>query len=82
MEATAREFRQEGFEVESLHGVSEVVADDLGSLYDRVRVRASSTLTLIGDDEFGAGLQRLREAAGHEQSTERVVDQRDLLVLR
>ena len=82
VEATAREFRQEGFEVESLHGVSEVVADDLGSLYDRVRVRASSTLTLIGDDEFGAGLQRLREAAGHEQSTERVVDQRDLLVLR
>jgi ubiquinone/menaquinone biosynthesis C-methylase UbiE len=82
VEATAQEFHQEGFEVESLHTVSEVVAEDLRSLYDRIRVRANSTLTLISDDQFEQGLERLREAAGQEQGAGRVVDQRDLLVLR
>lgn len=80
--ATVEAFRSEGFDAEGLRSVSEVAAQDLRSLYDRIRVRASSTLTLIGDDDFDEGLRRLREAAERDEKPQRIVDKRDLLVLR
>lgn len=80
--ATVEAFHREGFEIESLHSMSEVVAEDLPSYCERLRVRACSTLTLISDQDFEQGLQRLREAANQQGNGQRVVDRRDLLVLR
>ena len=80
--ATVEAFGGEGFEVEALQSVPEVASEDLSSLYERIRVRANSTLTLIDDDEFYDGLRLLREAADREQRPRRIVDQRDLLVLK
>jgi SAM-dependent methyltransferase len=82
VEATAEVFATAGFEVEALHEVPEVVASNLGTYHRRIAVRASSTLTLIDDDEFEKGIERLRQEAASESGTQAVVDRRDLLVLR
>ena len=82
VDATARAFGAAGFVVEAIRSIPEVVAADLSAYYDRIRVRANSTLSLISDVEFASGIKRLREAAALEAVPRRVVDQRDLLVLR
>jgi SAM-dependent methyltransferase len=81
VDATVRAFAAEGFEFEALHSVPEQVAPDLAAYYDRISVRANSTLTLIDDREFADGLAALRSAAD-ERNSGAVVDHRDLLVLR
>jgi SAM-dependent methyltransferase len=78
--ATADLFAEEGFEVELLRDVPELVAPDLMSYYNRISVRANSTLTLIGDEDFAAGLAHMKGDA-ERASSEGVVDHRDLLVL-
>jgi SAM-dependent methyltransferase len=81
VEATAQAFKSAGFEVEKLVSVPEIIASNFRAYYDRIRVRVSSTLNLISDDAFEAGLAQLEQfAAG--QPSEHVVDRRDFLVLR
>ncbi len=82
VESTAEVFTTAGFEVEALHSIPEIVAPNLSAYYERIAVRASSTLTLIDDDEFEQGIERLRLEAAAASGTEPVVDERDLLVLR
>ncbi|MGH2734620.1 MAG: class I SAM-dependent methyltransferase [Actinomycetota bacterium] len=82
VDATAQAFSAGGFEVEALVSVPEVIARDLHSYYDRLRLRANSTLTLISDEDFAEGLARLKRAADRQPDPEPVVDHRDLLVLR
>jgi SAM-dependent methyltransferase len=82
VEATAEVFATAGFEVEQLHEVPEVVAPNLSAYHRRIALRASSTLTLIDEDEFEKGIERLRQEVAASSSTEPVVDRRDLLVLR
>jgi SAM-dependent methyltransferase len=82
VESTAEVFATAGFEVEALHSIPEIVAPNLNAYYQRIAVRASSTLTLIDDDEFEQGIERLRQEAAAASGTEPVVDERDLLVLR
>jgi ubiquinone/menaquinone biosynthesis C-methylase UbiE len=82
IDATVSAFRTEGFAVEAIRSIPEVVADHLGAYYDRIRVRANSTLSLISDREFTLGIERLREAATRQTDLRRVVDQRGLLILR
>jgi SAM-dependent methyltransferase len=82
VKATADVFATVGFEVEALHEVPEVVAPNLSAYHRRIAVRASSTLTLIDDDEFDQGIELLRREAAASSSTDPVVDRRDLLVLR
>ena len=81
VEQTVRAFGTAGFEVERLEGVPEVVAGDFRDYHDRIRVRANSTLDLVDDDAFEAGLARMQEFASR-QLPGRVVDRRDFLVLR
>jgi ubiquinone/menaquinone biosynthesis C-methylase UbiE len=81
VDATARAFGTAGFEVERLEGVPEVVAGDFRNYHDRIRVRANSTLNLVDDDAFEAGLARMEQFAS-KQPPGRVVDRRDFLVLR
>ena len=82
VEATTEDFATAGFEVEALHAIPEIVAPNLNAYYRRIAVRANSTLTLIDDDEFEQGIERLRQEAAAASGTEPVVDERDLLVLR
>jgi ubiquinone/menaquinone biosynthesis C-methylase UbiE len=81
VDATALAFGTAGFEVERLEGVPEVVANDFRDYHDRIRVRANSTLDLVDDQAFDAGLARMEEFAS-TQPPGRVVDRRDFLVLR
>jgi ubiquinone/menaquinone biosynthesis C-methylase UbiE len=81
VDATAEAFATEGFEVKALRSVPELVAPDLAAYYERIRVRANSTLTLISDQEFQEGLAELRRVADVKPSGT-VVDHKDLLVLR
>ncbi|WBB78050.1 methyltransferase domain-containing protein [Micromonospora sp. WMMD882] len=59
--------------------VPQVTATSLAEAARTLRREAHTPLQLIGDDEYAAGLARLREAARHE--TGPVVDALDLLVL-
>jgi ubiquinone/menaquinone biosynthesis C-methylase UbiE len=81
VEATAQAFGSAGLEVEKLVSVPEITASDFRAYYDRIRVRASSTLNLISDDAFEAGLAKLERFASGQPS-EHVVDRRDFLVFR
>ena len=82
VKATVRAFRTAGFEIEMLRSVPETVAPDLRAYHERISVRANSTLSLISDEEFEAGLAHLGEAAEKQDAPSKVVDRRDLLVLR
>lgn len=82
VEQTTDAFASAGFQLEALETVPEVVAADLRAYHDRLSNRANSTLTLIGEDEFAAGLAELGRAASEQTEREPVVDGRDLLVLR
>ena len=82
VDATAEAFATAGFAVEALHSVPEVIAPDLNAYYERIAVRANSTLTLIDDRDFEEGIENLRRAAASDSGEEPVVDRRDLLVLR
>jgi ubiquinone/menaquinone biosynthesis C-methylase UbiE len=78
---TAQAFGTAGFEVTQLKSVPEVIASNFRAYYDRIRVRANSTLNLISDEAFSAGLAQLEQFAARRPS-EHVVDRRDFLVLR
>jgi ubiquinone/menaquinone biosynthesis C-methylase UbiE len=82
VDATADAFATQRFAVEALHSIPEVVADDLSAYYERIRLRANSTLTLISDEEFQEGLAALKLDADDTATEGGVVDHRDLLVLR
>jgi ubiquinone/menaquinone biosynthesis C-methylase UbiE len=79
---TVAAFQTAEFQLETLTSVPEIVAPDLRAYHKRMGVRANSTLTLISDDNFREGLARLDEAAEQQRAPKKVVDRRDLLVLR
>ena len=66
----------------ALESVPEVVASDFSAYYDRMRVRAHSTLNLISEEDLAEGLARLKHFATGKPSSEKVVDRRDFLILR
>ena len=82
VDPTADTFRAGGFVVEKLVRVPEIVAADMRAYLRRIEVRANSTLTMISDEDFEDGLRRLWHAAERETAPAKVVDLRDLLVLR
>jgi SAM-dependent methyltransferase len=78
-------------DVRAMFHAFEVVADEvvwqetspsLRVYHDRLRLRAISTLELLPDDEFAAGVERLRLAAERETERRPVVAPVDLLVFR
>jgi SAM-dependent methyltransferase len=81
VETTTSTFRDAGFEPVTLLSVDEVIADGWPAYRNRIAVRANSTLELIDDEDFAEGLARLDDLA-RGSSSEKVVDRRDLLVLR
>ncbi|MGW4500862.1 class I SAM-dependent methyltransferase [Micromonospora sp. NPDC004336] len=73
-------FAAAGFAVSSVEPVAQTTAGSLAELAERLERRAHTPLQLITDEEYAAGLARLRAAAREE--TGPVVDHLDLLVLR
>jgi len=77
-----RLFADGGFEEVANEVIRQETARDLSELYERLSHRAISTLELIGDHEFEAGIERLRRAAEAETEPRPVVEPVNLLVFR
>jgi len=73
-------FATAGFSTVSLEQVPQVTAPSLGEAAATLRREAHTPLQLITDEEYAAGLARLRRAAA--TGTGPVIDALDLLVLR
>lgn len=75
-------FRDHGFVQDALENVEQETAPGLRALYERLQLRAISTLRLISDNDFEAGLALLWHAADRETNPVPVRSVLDLLVLR
>jgi ubiquinone/menaquinone biosynthesis C-methylase UbiE len=73
-------FHAAGFTSFFQETVPQLLAKNLAEMLPRTRLRADSTLELISDEEFAAGIRRMEEAAKTE--TGPVIDDLDLLVVR
>ncbi|GGN49356.1 SAM-dependent methyltransferase [Actinoplanes campanulatus] len=73
-------FAGEGFATVSLEQVPQITAVSLRQAADGLRREAHTPLQLITDEEYSAGVERLRHAALTD--TGPVIDALDLLVLR
>lgn len=77
-----RDFGAAGFRLEEFEPVPQVSAGSLIEFWERVALRADTTLRAIPDDAFAAGLARLDGAISGGQESGPVVDYLDLVVLR
>ena len=75
-------FEAEGFQVVTSEVVWQQTSPSLRVYYERLRLRAISTLELLPDDEFAAGVERMRQAAERETEPRPVTAPVDLLVLK
>lgn len=75
-------FSRAGLEHEATEAVEQESAAGLREYHARVRVRAISTLELLDDASFEAGVERMRLAAEAESEPRPVVERVDFLVLR
>jgi ubiquinone/menaquinone biosynthesis C-methylase UbiE len=73
-------FERVGFASFYSEQVSQLLANSLGDMIERIRMRADTTLELISDEEFERGLHELEETAKVEDGP--VIDPLDLLVIR
>jgi phosphoserine phosphatase len=71
-----------GFQPVARETIEQQVAPSLPAYYDRVALRAISTLELISDAEFEAGLARMRAAARVESVPQPVAEPADLITLQ
>ena len=82
LEGTTAAFGAAGFEFVSIQPVAQVTAPDLGEVRKRVALRADTTLRLISDAAFAAGLERLDQALLNSEDRGPVVDSLDLVIFR
>jgi ubiquinone/menaquinone biosynthesis C-methylase UbiE len=75
-------FLAEGFAYVAFESVRQEIDPSLAAHYERIKRRALSTLALLSDAEFEAGLERMRRAAEAETRPRPVTEEIDLLVLR
>jgi len=75
-------FLAAGFAYVAFESVWQEIDPSLAAHYERIKRRALSTLALLSDAEFEAGLERMRRAAEAETRPRPVTEEIDLLVLR
>jgi ubiquinone/menaquinone biosynthesis C-methylase UbiE len=75
-------FAVAGFDHVSSEVIEQPTAADLGAFAERISLRAISSLELLDDDLFDAGMRRLRAAAAAEPEPRPVMEKMDLVVLR
>jgi hypothetical protein len=73
-------FRVVGMTPRAHEVVWQTTARSMGELADRVRLRADSTLELLPDDEFAAGMARLEADAAADTSPGPVREALELVV--
>ena len=71
-----------GFDQLASETIEQQTTPSFRAYYERIRLRAISTLELIDDAEFEEGVARMREAAEREVEPKPVLERVDLLVLR
>jgi ubiquinone/menaquinone biosynthesis C-methylase UbiE len=71
-----------GFGIEALESIPQVSASSLREGYERLRLRADTTLQGLSDEEFAEGLRRLKAEADAETDPQPIVSRLGLLVLR
>jgi ubiquinone/menaquinone biosynthesis C-methylase UbiE len=72
----------QAFESLAQETIEQEVAPSLSAYFERISLRAISTLELISDAEFEAGLARMRAAVRVESAPKPVTESADLVVLR
>ena len=75
-------FDRHGFELIADEVFDQETAPSLRAFHERIKLRAISTLELISDDDFEAGLERLRLATESETDPQPVIEPVNLLALR
>jgi ubiquinone/menaquinone biosynthesis C-methylase UbiE len=75
-------FTGRSFEHVATERIQQQTAPSLRAFYERVQMRAISTLELISDAEFEEGVARMRSRADRETTPRPVVAPVDLLVFR
>ena len=75
-------FTTAGFELVALDTIAQEIDASLSAHYERLKLRALSTLDLISDAEFEAGLARMRRAVDLETTPAPVIERLDLVTLR
>ena len=81
LEVVVETFVEAGFELEGVRRAHEVIADDVDEYIVKVSTRSDSSLTLIRDEEFEAGLAELKKMA-KDAPPEPVIAGLDLVILR
>ena len=71
-----------GFDSIAVQTVYQIFAYSYTEYYDKISQRGLSTLLSISDDAFSAGLERLRQWAGQQQTDQPVKEPVDLFVFR
>jgi hypothetical protein len=76
------QFRAAGFECLHTGGRVQVIDPSLQAHYERLKLRAHSTLATISDEEFAEGLEKLRQAAEAENPPQPVRETIGFMVFR
>ena len=82
IDETTAIFGDAGFALEAQHSMVQQSAPSLKTYLERVRSRADTTLALLSDEEFAAGLAALEDAVAGETTPTPVIHSLGLLVLR
>ena len=80
--AVGEAFATAAFGIEAVESVPQASVQSLADVYERVRLRADTTLQLLSDEEFAEGLRHLEADAAAETAPKPVVSRLGLLVLR
>ena len=79
---TVSTFQSQGFTFEAHRRVEQQISASLREFADRTRLRADTSLALLSDDEFEAGMAALDAAAADESVPAPIFETLELLVLR
>lgn len=75
-------FSPHGFELEADEVIEQETSPSLRVYHERLKLRAISTLELLPNDEFAAGVERLRQAAEADASPGPILSPINLMVFR
>jgi hypothetical protein len=77
-----RMFAGEDLDLLASEAVDQESGASMRAYYERIKMRAISTLELISDADFQRGIARMRETAKRETNPQTVIEQVDLIVFR
>lgn len=82
IDGTIATFASQGLSLDTRRRVEQQICESLREFAERTRLRADSSLALLSDQEFAAGMSALDQAAERESDPIPVLEKLDLLVFR